>query len=66
MLEFLQKIVALIKRLIALITRSTEPSDPEIEDPIIRIPDPETVVCYYGCPNSSRTQKLRLAKRLYK
>ena len=32
------------------------------EDPA----DPSEVVCYYGCPNSKKAQKLQLNKTRYK
>lgn len=28
--------------------------------------DPGEVICYYGCPNSKKAQKLQLSKKLYK
>ncbi len=37
---------------------------PVITDP--DEPDSGEVVCYYGCPNSKKAQKLQLNKTLYK
>lgn len=46
--------------------------DPEEPDPAV-IPAPEKpepfpgeVVCYYGCPNSKKAEKLQLQKKLYR
>ncbi|MBQ6021278.1 MAG: hypothetical protein IJL26_13985 [Clostridia bacterium] len=66
MLEFIEKIIALIKRLIALITgeKASLETDPDVT--AHELPDPETVVCYYGCPNSKKAEKLQLGKKLYR
>lgn len=39
-----------------------EPDDPDDPDAPL---DPGEVVCYYGCPNSKKAQKLQLNKTLY-
>ena len=44
----------------------TQPADPTPVDPGFDTPiDPGEVVCYYGCPNSKKAQKLQLQKKLY-
>lgn len=45
-----------------------DPSDPGTVDPFPERPEPGPgeVVCYYGCPNSKKAQKLQLQKKLYK
>ena len=44
---------------------NTDPDDPVIDDPGFDRPDPKPgeVVCYYGCPNSKKAQKLQLGKQ---
>ena len=65
----MQSIIALlksiVKRLIALFTRKDEPYDPGFDNPVIE-PGPGEVVCYYGCPNSKKAQKLQLSKTTYR
>ena len=42
-------------------------TDPDTNDPFpYRPDDPGGMVCYYGCPNSKRAQKLQLQKKLYR
>ena len=44
----------------------TQPEDPTPVDPGFDTPiGPGEVVCYYGCPNSKKAQKLQLQKKLY-
>ena len=42
--------------------------DPGTVDPFPERPEPGPgeVVCYYGCPNSKKAQKLQLQKKLYR
>ena len=68
------------KKLIALLTGKDITDDPTPVDPVNDDPatdDPTTdlpdrpipdpgIVCYYGCPNSKRAQKLQLSKQLYR
>ncbi|MBQ9506162.1 MAG: hypothetical protein IJR51_03325 [Clostridia bacterium] len=70
----MQSIIAFLKsivnRLIALFTRKNvteEPTtdEPGFDEPIIG-PGPGEVVCYYGCPNSKKAQKLQLGKTVYR
>ena len=68
----MQSIIAFLKsvvnRLIALFTRKNvidEPADEPVDEPIIG-PGPGEVVCYYGCPNSKKAQKLQLGKTVYR
>lgn len=42
-----------------------QPVDPFIPD-IDRPVNPGEVICYYGCPNSKKAQKLQLSKKLYR
>ncbi len=44
------------------------PEEPGVVDPIIDRPEPGPgeVVCYYGCPNSKKAQKLQLERKLYR
>ena len=43
------------------------PVDPDTEIPFPGYPDdPGGMVCYYGCPNSKKAQKLQLQKKLYR
>ena len=42
---------------------TTQPDDPDISD---RPVNPGEVICYYGCPNSKKAQKLQLDKKLYR
>ncbi len=43
--------------------------DPSLPDPTPYerpdVPDPSGYVCYYGCPNSKKAQKLQLGRKLY-
>ncbi|MBQ6165459.1 MAG: hypothetical protein IJK23_13390 [Clostridia bacterium] len=66
MLEFIKKIIALIKKLIALIIGDNGTIEKLTEDPGHDLPDPGEVICYYGCPNSKKAQKLQLGRKLYK
>ena len=46
----------------------TQPDDPSLVDPGLDLPEPGPgeIVCYYGCPNSKKAQKLQLQKNLYR
>ena len=49
---------------------SVSPADPGLVDPGTDEPGiepsfPGEVICYYGCPNSQKAQKLPLQKKLY-
>ena len=70
----MQSIIALlkslVKRLVALFTRKElrdeiTNNEPGFEEPVIG-PGPGEVVCYYGCPNSKKAQKLQLSKTTYR
>ena len=70
----MQSIIALlksiVKRLVALFTRKDledelTNNEPGFEEPVIGPSGPE-VVCYYGCPNSKKAQKLQLRKTTYR
>ena len=48
---------------------NTDPVDDPATDPgpvFPDHPDPNEYVCYYGCPNSKRAQKLQLNRKLIK
>ena len=49
-------------------TGNPDPILPEPDDPGFERPGegPGEVVCYYGCPNSKKAQKLQLSKQLYR
>ena len=70
----MQSIIALLRsivnRLIALFTRKDlkneiTNNEPGFEEPVIG-PGPGEVICYYGCPNSKKAQKLQLNKTVYR
>lgn len=41
-----------------------EPIEPT--DSPTRKDDPSEIICYYGCPNSKKAQKLQLSRKLYR
>lgn len=48
-----------------------EPENPGVDVPEDPWPDrpepgPGEIICYYGCPNSKKAQKLQLQKKLYR
>ena len=48
------------------ITDAPTPGNPGNDQPDKPEPDPGNYVCYYGCPNSKRAEKLQLSRKLYK
>ena len=65
----MQSIIAffrsIVNRLVALFTRKNVIEEPATNGPVIG-PGPGEVVCYYGCPNSKKAQKLQLNKTAYR
>ena len=61
-------ILSRLKQLFAFIFRKEVTVDPKPDDPDIEGPinGDDVYVCYYGCPNSKRTQKLQLSRKLYR
>ena len=60
-----------MNRIIAAFSRKqTVDPQPAIEDPSFEDPfpgpGPGEVICYYGCPNSKKAQKLQLNKKAYR
>lgn len=43
-----------------------QPEGPEPDPGILEPSYPGEVICYYGCPNSKKAQKLQLEKNLYR
>ncbi len=67
----MQSIIAFLKsvvnRIIALFARKQGIIEPGTDDPVIGPePGPGEIVCYYGCPNSKKAQKLQLSKTTYR
>ena len=67
----MRSIIALIlswlKRIFRITGKNDDPADSP-EFPAIDEPGPAgpEVVCYYGCPNSKKAQKLQLSKNIYR
>ena len=64
----MRSIIAFIKSIInkILVFLRIRGVGPVIVDDPDAPADPSEVVCYYGCPNSKKAQKLQLNKTLYK
>ena len=64
----MRSIIALILSWLKKIFRITEKNNGSDEPSQINRPDPDPgeVVCYYGCPNSKKAQKLQLSKKIYR
>ena len=60
------RIFSRLKQLILRILRKTETLPSDGGEDVERPDDDGAFVCYYGCPNSNRTQKLQLSKKLYR
>ena len=66
----------LVQRIIAKLAEDNTSSDGESTDTTLPTPgddgferpapDPGSVVCYYGCPNSKRAERLQLGRKLYR
>ena len=65
MQKFLEMLRSLFKKLIAFFSDLTKSAETTGEGPDVTI-DPGEVICYYGCPNSKKAQKLQLGRKLYK
>ena len=61
MRSFFAMIASLFKKLIAFFSREETVDTPDPDLPVN--PAPGEVICYYGCPNSSRAKKLQLNKK---
>ncbi len=59
-------ILSWVKKIFALVTSKKEEPSTDIPDIDRPEPGPGEVVCYYGCPNSKKAQKLQLSKKLYR
>ena len=55
-----------LKQLILRILHKTETLPSDGGEDVARPDDENVYVCYYGCPNSNRAQKLQLSKKLYR
>lgn len=81
MRSFFLLIVSWLKKLFGITTGQTDSDNPVTDptgtdDPVTPKPDdpgferpgpnPGEVVCYYGCPNSKKAQKLQLGKQIYR
>jgi len=58
-----------LKKLFRIDIIKNDPTDDPSQDaPGFDLPEPGPgeVVCYYGCPNSKKAQKLQLSKKLYR
>lgn len=66
MRSFIALFRSFISRILALFSKKdSDPVTFDPEDPTIAIPE-QPVVCYYGCPNSKKAEKLQLSKTLYR
>ncbi|MBR3554172.1 MAG: hypothetical protein IKN72_12420 [Clostridia bacterium] len=71
MRSFFALLLSRLKKLFAFILRKNEPTPADggpgddffIDRPIN---DDDVYVCYYGCPNSKKAQKLQLSRKLYR
>lgn len=71
MRSFFNLFLSQLKKLFRLISEKLGLGTPKIDDPDDGQPiepgvDPGEYVCYYGCPNSNKAQKLQLGRNLYK
>ena len=64
MRSFFENLINWLKKLLDMVKSVFKKEDPATELPDFPDrPDPTEIVCYYGCPNSKRTEKLQLEKR---
>ena len=69
MLSFFNMLWSWLKDWIHSIFSKDDPEGPDpVVDPEPEKPDPfpGEVICYYGCPNSKKAEKLQLQKKLYR
>lgn len=76
MRSFIALILSWLKKLLRIGNDQLTPDDPGNTNPDLPRPDepdidrpgpkPGEVVCYYGCPNSKKAQKLQLGKTVYR
>ena len=80
MRSFLALILSWLNKIFRFSMENATPTDPSDEpgntEPEPQVPEgpgldrpgpnPGDFVCYYGCPNSKRAQKLQLRKQIYR